>query len=659
MDEQGRLRRKDTTKGAPLRILSLDGGGVRGYSMLIILQELMHRTFVEIEGRAPKRNEIPKPCEHFDLIAGTGTGGLIAIMLGRLRLDLDTCKDVYVRMTRRVFETDKTFAGIPYKSTMFKASKLEEAIRECVREHTVFEDEGNDVLANATPMSANATGDQIVPDNAPVPQRQTSTASRYSQVGMSPVAPRFGPGYGSLRWGNANAQLYDIRENRTKTAVAAVFKGTNQTVLLRSYDSRKEPAPDVKCMIWEAGRATSAAAMAFKPIKIGQSQYLDDGAGKYNPSPLVLDEAVQNEWPGREVGVFVSIGTGKRPSGTNSNQSHEWWEGVLGGSMGDFAEARRRLISKLEGCEEIHQFMRREYLASRQVNPDNYYRLNVEVGVGEFGMNEWARLSEISTSTRTYLAKRDTENINQGAAAKIAKIHFAKQRHERAEARKAAGRPERDSWQNPWDRPLATAPPPSNPMAVELPGDDGYYQTQSFRPGSQQYEHRPSIADQKYVVVADAHDGYAAPLHDSPQTPTQRPAQPYGLHSHSNSLSGAPMSPASLNYHSNGPSPRHSHDSVNSRQSPPASQHPSISGPPPLPPKTPLPYPPDQQQQMQSPQSPQWQGQYNNGGGGGGGGGQGPRTFMNMGELGRRLPYPDAEGPPPAVNLAGKPTLSR
>jgi len=30
-----------------------------------------------------------------------------------------------------------------------------------------------------------------------------------------------------------------------------------------------------------------------------------------------------------------------------------------------------------------------------------------------------------------------------------------------------------------------------------------------------------------------------------------------------------------------------------------------------------------------------------------------------MGELGRRLPYPDVEGPPPAVNLAGKPTLSR
>ena len=674
MDDQARLRRKDTTKGPPLRILSLDGGGVRGYSMLIILEQLMHKTFVEIHGRAPKRHELPKPCEHFDLIAGTGTGGLIAIMLGRLRMDLETCRDVYVRMTRRVFETDKTIAGIPYKSTMFKASKLEEAIRECVREHTVFEDEGNDVLASATPMSS--TVQTPTSPTSSIPQRTVSQSSRYSQAPISPIGSRIGPGYGALRWGNPNTELYDTRENRTKTAVTAVLQGTSQTRLLRSYDSRKEPAPHVKCTIWQAGRATSAVAMAFKPIKIGQTVYLDEGGGKYNPSPLVLDEACRNEWPGREVGVFISIGTGKRPANSSGN-SHDWWQGLLGGSMDAWADARRRLISKLEACETTHQSMLREHLQSRGVSVENYYRLNVEVGVGEFGMNEWNRLSDISTSTQVYLSRQDVDGMNNSAAAKMAKIHFAKIRHERAEARRAAGSNasgQRDSWQNPWDRPLPTAPPPAN-FAVELPGDDHYYQTQPFRPQSlhhhpsvadqkysidpqprdgswdasnhPSYEHRPSVADLKYtVLVGDG--GYGTqppPPHDSPHTLYTNPSAPPP-----NQALISPTS-ASLSNNSNGASPRHSHDSGTRISPPPPQPYYQGSVPPPLPPKTPLnglPYP-DQSSNGGLYRSQSAGGQMQ----------QGPQTFLSMGDLGRRLPYPDVQGPPPVVDLAGKPSLTR
>ena len=62
------------------RILSLDGGGVRGLSSLLILREIME----EIGRRTKAAAETPLPCEYFDLIGGTSTGGLIAIMLGRL-----------------------------------------------------------------------------------------------------------------------------------------------------------------------------------------------------------------------------------------------------------------------------------------------------------------------------------------------------------------------------------------------------------------------------------------------------------------------------------------------------------------------------------------------------------------------------------------------
>ena len=63
------------------RILALDGGGVRGLSSLLILEKLMR----EIQ-RLNGDSEPPLPCKYFDMICGTSTGGLIAIMLGRLRM---------------------------------------------------------------------------------------------------------------------------------------------------------------------------------------------------------------------------------------------------------------------------------------------------------------------------------------------------------------------------------------------------------------------------------------------------------------------------------------------------------------------------------------------------------------------------------------------
>lgn len=267
--------------------------------------------------------------------------------------------------------------------------------------------------------------------------------------------------------------------------MTAIYRGTplgGQPALLRSYDSRKEPPPEFDCTIWQAGRATSATGLAFKPIQVGQSVFVDEGAGQYNPSVFALDEACANEWPSRDVGVFVSIGTGKRPCGPGFDQnSHLWYEGF----MGEFAEARRRLIAKIEGCEQTHQYLVREGLRKRGVNPEHYYRFNVEMGVGEFGMNEWNRLADISTGTRRYLAKPQVQHMNISAAAKLAKIMRAKARfeHERtADDDKPVLAELPDAFANaaelPADVPLfpARAPPPRSSYesghheTLEVPG---------------------------------------------------------------------------------------------------------------------------------------------------------------------------------------------
>ncbi|KAF3357378.1 hypothetical protein VdG1_03166 [Verticillium dahliae VDG1] len=81
-----------------IRLLALDGGGVRSLSSLMILRSLM----VTIDPDNP-----PKPCDYFDMIGGTNTGGLIAVMLGRLRMSVDECIAAFTSLCDGVFEKKK------------------------------------------------------------------------------------------------------------------------------------------------------------------------------------------------------------------------------------------------------------------------------------------------------------------------------------------------------------------------------------------------------------------------------------------------------------------------------------------------------------------------------------------------------------------------
>ncbi len=72
----------------PLRILVLDGGGLQVVSTLLILNEILKRK-AEKEGK--KIGQTQKPCDAFDVIAGIGVGGWLAIFLGRFQMDVTTC----------------------------------------------------------------------------------------------------------------------------------------------------------------------------------------------------------------------------------------------------------------------------------------------------------------------------------------------------------------------------------------------------------------------------------------------------------------------------------------------------------------------------------------------------------------------------------------
>jgi hypothetical protein len=95
-------------------------------------------------------SRLPKPCDFFDLIGGTSTGGcvalyiydhlisltrytksvhyrIIALMLGRLRMDVDTAIDHYDDLAKQVFSDMKRCGD-----GKFKAKKLKEVIKSMV-----------------------------------------------------------------------------------------------------------------------------------------------------------------------------------------------------------------------------------------------------------------------------------------------------------------------------------------------------------------------------------------------------------------------------------------------------------------------------------------------------------------------------------------------
>lgn len=307
----------------------------------------------------------------------------------------------------------------------------------------------------------------------------------------------------------------------------------------------------------------------------------------------------------------MSIGTGRRPSSASGlKNQHEWWEGFMGGTVGNFAEARRRLIAKIEGCEETHQYMVNEHLPKRGINPENYYRLNVEVGVGDFGMNEWQRLADISTSTRRYLAKPEVKRLNEDAAAKMGRIERSKRRHSHFTTKG-----ELDGHEKPAPPEI---PPPLNPLAVELPGDEGH----SFAS-----PYRNEVQSPRYAQVTSPTDKFSivSPLENTPtsaigSTPFRR--------------SGEFWDESRLSTGSIIPSSRLSHESQGRVE--------AIGQAPPLPPKTPITggrvrqHTGNLTSNISAPTST-------------------PQDFVHRPSGGHKLPYPDDDGPPPVVNMAGKP----
>jgi patatin-like phospholipase/acyl hydrolase len=95
----------------PVKLLSIDGGGIKGISALLILDAIMTQIRTkELSSRFSSNTTVRLPVDYFDLAAGTSTGGIIALMLFRLRMSTAQALEMYYRLAADVFSP--TFCGV-------------------------------------------------------------------------------------------------------------------------------------------------------------------------------------------------------------------------------------------------------------------------------------------------------------------------------------------------------------------------------------------------------------------------------------------------------------------------------------------------------------------------------------------------------------------
>ena len=93
-EDAGSIETSPPPRERSVRVLCLDGGGIRGLATIVMLARIMRAAGAWCVG------------ECFDLIVGTSTGGVIALGAGLLRLTLDEVGDLYDAMAGEVFKPD-------------------------------------------------------------------------------------------------------------------------------------------------------------------------------------------------------------------------------------------------------------------------------------------------------------------------------------------------------------------------------------------------------------------------------------------------------------------------------------------------------------------------------------------------------------------------
>lgn len=366
-------------------ILTLDGGGIRGYSSLLILKQLMHevaeceKRLAEEEGPVPnsKRSEFNEdnllPCHYFDYMYGTSTGGLISVMLGRLRMTVPQCLEVYREVGNDLFGRRRSILPL---ATKYHHKPLEHAVQRTVKKYCKHHED-------------KCTGKDWHPWN--VDEEEGTSSSSIDDPTPQPE-----------------------RICQTICLTATHSGRISEAYLLRTYDHRYDAdiAPDWitpynqgadKLRIWQVTRATSAAPFFFKMLEAELNGkpvgFKDGGIRENNPSYAAYSEHASMRGEDVAPALLLSVGTGRPDQSKDGFAVAEEqagfasaWPWAFGTSKlmkkwaEKFAVFKNVLIKYTEG-EQKHRTM--QAIAKGEYRW--YKRLNVSTGLENMKLDNWEK----------------------------------------------------------------------------------------------------------------------------------------------------------------------------------------------------------------------------------------------------------------------------
>ncbi|KAL9610366.1 MAG: hypothetical protein Q9167_004936 [Letrouitia subvulpina] len=193
-------------------------------------------------------SSLPRPCEYFHLIGGTSTGGLIALMLGRLRMTTEEALRKYNKIAGAIF--CKANRKLSFQDGSFKAATLEKQIQDLV--------------------AAKELGEHMLRDNDEAGSAKVFVCA----IPAANIAhPRLFRSYRVRENASTDCKIWEAA--RATTAAPTFFK---------------------RVTIEDEGGASE--------------DFLDGGLHFNNPAQLVLDEAFSIFGGNSKLGCLISIGTG-------------------------------------------------------------------------------------------------------------------------------------------------------------------------------------------------------------------------------------------------------------------------------------------------------------------------------------------------------------